>query len=50
MVSEERLPKYMKLISYIERYDLGRYDTIVMGEELHFEKQDTESLTVRIDL
>jgi hypothetical protein len=31
-----------KLISYIERYDLGRYDAIVMGKDYTpFEKQDT---------
>jgi flagellum-specific peptidoglycan hydrolase FlgJ len=46
MVSEERVttdPKYPeKLISYIERYDLGRYDAIVMGKDYTpFEKQDT---------
>jgi hypothetical protein len=36
-------PKYPeKLISYIERYDLGRYDAIVMGKDYTpFEKQDT---------
>jgi hypothetical protein len=35
-------PKYPeKLISYIERYDLGRYDAIVMGKDYTpFEKQD----------
>jgi flagellum-specific peptidoglycan hydrolase FlgJ len=45
MVSEERVtpqtPNIQK-ISYIERYDLGRYDAIVMGKDYTpFEKQDT---------
>jgi hypothetical protein len=35
-------PNIQKLISYIERYDLGRYDAIVMGRDYTpFEKQDT---------
>jgi hypothetical protein len=41
-----------KLISYIERYDLGRYDAIVMGKTiLHLKSKTQESLllTVRID-
>jgi hypothetical protein len=46
-------PKYPeKLISYIERYDLGRYDAIVMGKTiLHLKSKTQESLllTVRID-
>jgi hypothetical protein len=45
MVSEERVTpqtNIQKLISYIERYDLGRYDAIVMGKDYTpFEKQDT---------
>jgi hypothetical protein len=56
MVSEERFttdPKYPeKLISYIERYDLGRYDAIVMGKDYtHLKSKTQESLllTVRID-
>jgi hypothetical protein len=56
MVSEERVTpqKYPeKLISYIERYDLGRYDAIVMGKDyIHLKSKTQESLllTVRIDL
>lgn len=36
-------PKYPeKLISYIERYDLGQYDAVVMGKDYTpLEKQDT---------
>jgi hypothetical protein len=35
-------PKYPeKLISYIERYDLGRYDAIVMWERYTHLKKDT---------
>jgi hypothetical protein len=56
MVSEERerhrLKYPEKLISYIERYDLGRYDAIVMGKTiLHLKSKTQESLllTVRID-
>jgi hypothetical protein len=45
MVSEERVrhrPKYPeKLISYIERYDLGRYDHCYGKDYTPFEKQDT---------
>jgi flagellum-specific peptidoglycan hydrolase FlgJ len=38
-------PKYPeKLISYIERYDLGRYDAIVMGKDYTpFEKQEDKN-------
>jgi flagellum-specific peptidoglycan hydrolase FlgJ len=44
-------PKYPeKLISYIERYDLGRYDAIVMGKDYTpFEKQDKGAALDRID-
>jgi hypothetical protein len=35
-------PKYPeKLISYIERYDLGRYDAIVMGKTILHLKSKT---------
>jgi hypothetical protein len=35
-------PKYPEKLIYIERYDLGRYDAIVMGKDYTpFEKQDT---------
>jgi hypothetical protein len=57
MVSEERVTpqtKYPeKLISYIERYDLGRYDAIVMGKDytpLKSKTQESLLLTVRIDI
>jgi hypothetical protein len=54
MVSEERVTpqtQYPEKLIY-ERYDLGRYDAIVMGKTiLHLKSKTQESLllTVRID-